>query len=757
MEKKLKISLDLDDKAFSSAVKRMQDQLSKIQTEPRLLQQQQQISQKMQSMGLGTLPGAPGDRQIEQAQQRAKQQTDKVFEETKRKLDIIKRLESDLNKEKMSGLATEERKLKIEERLADLKKQELRTTGELKVLTGPQGVGGAGGGMGAIPFKGIAQGLTALGTASMVISNIQSNLMRRQIETASATGSATQGTFGKELGSVYSGQQGLEMAFMPEKAKATKMAVESMKGAASRDWMKALGSIVLETVAGAAGGAMAGTALPVVGNIAGGIIGGLGGLGHALSNKDTYNTLSFSREATEAVNARRAKEFAENYNESYEGLKNQNPLKRMAAEEYNQNATRNLEFQRSLGLDYSSFHGPGGFREKAINSGFTDQMAMQMSGQIMSAGGSTRMGRESMLGLKAARGMDITNAGQILGNLSQTLGSSDSSKQAFIKMIAEGNKLGLDSSEYREENRKFLEATTQVISKSETGNQSDIESMVKRFGGFIAEPTNRGIQAAQTAYQAFNDITSSNTGPSGVMRAAGFLQDSVIGKMSATDRAALSAIPADQLAEDHPSVKALASKYHTSEKDIVSRVRKAGAGAIHRLPEGDRLTKSLISKRGDMEKTTSPMMKERLAKEIQEEQQSLSLTLLAEHPELGKSTKTLNSFIQGTTQATEAGRNKFFEQMADKKLEGGETGRVEDETIKGMAESSRLMLTTFREFKDQIVPTADAIGKFNDRLKQTVDIIMKMPESERSGLLQRLYSNLTGGNDKSSTQPQGGK
>lgn len=68
------------------------------------------------------------------------------------------------------------------------------------------------------------------------------------------------------------------------------------------------------------------------------------------------------------------------------------------------------------------------------------------------------------------------------------------------------------------------------------------------------------------------------------------------------------------------------------------------------------------------------------------------------------------------------------------------------------------MLDTFREFKDQIIPTADAIGKFNDRLKETVEIVMKLPESERAGLLQKLYSGLIGGGkDKSSTQSQTGR
>ena len=134
-EKKLKISLDLDSKAFTSAIKRMQDELSKINTGPAVLQQQRQISQKMQQLGLGSLPGAPNDRQVTQSQEKANQQVNKMFEESKRKLDIIKKLQVDLNKEQSSGVKEEERKLKINEKLVELKKQELRATGELATLT----------------------------------------------------------------------------------------------------------------------------------------------------------------------------------------------------------------------------------------------------------------------------------------------------------------------------------------------------------------------------------------------------------------------------------------------------------------------------------------------------------------------------------------------------------------------------------------------------------------------------------------------
>src|SRR6202012_5205941 len=103
------------------------------------------------------------------------------------------------------------------------------------------------------------------------------------------------------------------------------------------------------------------------------------------------------------------------------------------------------------------FHGQGGFRERAINAGFMDTQAMGKSANILGAGGSTRMAQDSVIGLQAQRAYGITNSGSVLGKISSTLGDSESSKKAFVEMIAEGNRRGLDSSQFAEENRKFLD------------------------------------------------------------------------------------------------------------------------------------------------------------------------------------------------------------------------------------------------------------------------------------------------------------
>jgi len=726
-EKKLKISLDLDDKAFQSAVKRMQEQLNQLNNPANLLQQQRQIDQKMRAMGLGGLPGAPSSGQVQQEQNKAKQQSDKIFEETRRKMEVIKKLQGDLNKEQASGLASEQRKFQIQERLNELKKQELRTTGELHTLvnrgnlTGGPAPGNQGSSTAALSsltssITGTAAVVTGAAAAitgvALMIENIRRSFAEsggRATELLSAS-IAQAGAPGAQFNALYAGKSMEEFMFRGERAKAHGVAGERMEGRLNNP------------------------------------------LAAILRPRQSLMGVFGNQGQKDMVQAELRQEFEEEQAKQYEALKSSpEGLKKLRAQEQFRGAAGGyLSTQRQLGLDYSTFHGPGGFRERAVGAGFTDDMAAQMSGQIIGAGGSTRMGRGSVTGLQAARNMDITNAGGILGNLSQTLGSSQASTQAFVKMIAEGNRLGLDGSEFREENRKFLDATAQVISRSETGNQADIENIVKRFGGFMAEPTTRGIQGAQGAYQAFNQITSANTGPQGVMRAAGMLQDSVIGGMSPMDRASLSTIPADQLSADHPIVQELSRKYGKSPEDLVGRLQKAGAGAIHRLPQGDVLTKSLAAKRAQMMGPLSAKGMGEVGGQINQQEQELFKVTAIEYPEMAKNRKQMEAFIKGTTQPAGAGRTDMFEEMAKKKLEGpGETGRAEDEMVKALAADSKAILESFRGLKDVIVPAADGLDKFNKAVKENLDIVGRTPVKKEEGSFFHPTSR--------SRQPQGGR
>jgi hypothetical protein len=143
--KQLKISLDLDDAAFTQAIKRMQKQLADIQSPAALVQQQRKISQYMQSQGMAPLTGS-NERDQERAQQKSQQQTERVFQKTVTQLNLVKRLQADINKELSIGLASEERRASLAQRLATLSKKEKEYTGGATAFM-PGQAGRVGGGV----------------------------------------------------------------------------------------------------------------------------------------------------------------------------------------------------------------------------------------------------------------------------------------------------------------------------------------------------------------------------------------------------------------------------------------------------------------------------------------------------------------------------------------------------------------------------------------------------------------------------------
>ena len=126
---------------------------------------------------------------------------------------------------------------------------------------------------------------------------------------------------------------------------------------------------------------------------------------------------------------------------------------------------------------------------------------MTMAAQMQGAGGSTRgMRGLSTLGLQASRQFDLTNAGNVLGRISGGAGDAKSSEQVFRKLMEESIKAGLDKSEFAEEQRKFADVTSEILSQSGVRTAADATNAVRGFSRFMGgEPTMRGMAGAQSA------------------------------------------------------------------------------------------------------------------------------------------------------------------------------------------------------------------------------------------------------------------
>ncbi len=661
-------------------------------------------------------------------------------------------------------LNREKERFRQTEKIAQIQQESYRKAQEAQ----RRATGGAGGNAlerfaGSMGSKFVTGGIGTVGgiigglaQAGLTANSLYRYFGQAPIETIGNVGSATQGTFGRELEAVYSGRSAIENAYLPEKARAAQMAVEANRRAEATQFTDAGLSLAkrggLGMAGGAAAGAIAGSFIPGIGTAigagVGGALGAFGGAGSMLGDQSQRNVLlsPFSQTADKARQAELAKSFADNFNKALEGERSANPLKRLVTEQYNQDYLRNLEFQRSVGLNYDTFHGGGGFRERTINAGFTDQMGMGMASSILGAGGSSAGARDlSVLGLQMQRGMNVTNAGNIIGQLTGAIGSTGTTKDATVKLLQEGVSLGFDSSKYAEENRRFLEVGAQAIAKSGTtsaAGAADVLDTLSRFFG--ADKTIQGIQAGANAYQKYQEISTASTGPRGVLRAAGFLTSSTFGQLSPQDRMAISSIPDNELTPDDPRILAISRKTGKSPEDIISERKRIDANAVYRTSYAQRASDTY-----QKYKSNQFVVSPNAMREAQE-----NAVLAAQSEFSGMPRRELQALVEG---ASGGARRTGTGADVASLLAGRETGKIEDRSVQGQAESSRIMLENFQKMSQQIVPTAEAIANFNKQLQATVDIVMKMPEAERGGVFSKLFPNLYGPQNQTQTGRAGGK
>jgi hypothetical protein len=646
----------------------------------------------------------------------------------------------------------------------------------------------------------VGTGAAWLGGTMVEGANMYRDMSMAPVRTESAMGSAVNGSLGRAASDIYNRRSPFELMFSAERARAARQALETMSAAQTADKWSLGGTLLKGWGQGVAGGAATGATIGgVVGGIggftAGGAAGGVGAIPGAIAGaaggaktgaligagvggiygagRGIWGALSderqralmlspFSETQRNRYNSMLASDMVNAYNDSYEGQKKQNPFKTAAVGEYEQNWQRNLDMQRGLGLNNSGFYGRGGYMEGAIGAGFTPEMAMQMGSGILGSGGSTQMARNATFGLQMERGMDLTNANQILGTLSGSLGSSESTKQATVKILAEGMKLGLDDSKFAEENRRFTQMTAEIIARSGARSDSDQERISGGFGRFVGENTNAGISAAKTAYEQYQQISQTTTGPRGVMRAAGFLSDPSLRKLSTMTKQGLMAIREDELTEDHPVVEAAAKEAGISSKELISRVSGTTSGAVSRFKQADQL-------RDKIKSYAKNIGKERLTEEDirnapEDVRNDFNKLTTFQTTELGPMNRQQTiSRALGTINPAEAleGKQLGRENIAQDKLTSIErTGRMEDTTIKAMAADSKVVLDNFNEMAPAMKSAAEATAAWTREVREANAALQQVLEAARQNKNADTYKavqDVLKGYTQKGTQVQSGK
>lgn len=577
------------------------------------------------------------------------------------------------------------------------------------------------------------------------------------VRTEGSMGSAVQGTMGRQVGDIYGRRSSFEQMFAPERQRAARQSLETLEANKSADKVGMWGGLAKNAGAGAAAGAVtggtwgaigAGVATLGLGTLpgagigagAGALIGGGLGLGKGIMDifgderKRSLALSPFSDTAKKRYGSILAEDMVGDYTKSYEGQKAQNPFKTAAVGEYEQNWNRNLQSQRQMGLTDEGFYGKNGLLNNNISAGFTPEMGLEMSGSIMGAGGSTRMGRDSTFGNELARGADLTNAGQVLGTLSGGLGSSESTRNATVKILAEGMKLGLDDSKFAEENRRFAQMTAEIIARSGGTSEGDFERVSGKFGSFVGENTNSGLSAAKTAYEQYQQISQTTTGPRGVMRAAGFMSDKDLNKLSTMTKQALMQVPESDLNENNPLVQAAAQEAGIDAKDVVSKVTDVNQGSVSRYKESDTIRDRLKAR---MKEEGKDRLSEEDIKTLPEDMKKdfnkLTTYQTAELVYQGQretTSRALGTINPSTTEKTMQGAR---ETAVNERISGGlSSDRMGDATVKAMAADSKVVLDNFNEMAPAMREAAKSTAAWTREVRENAAAMQQVLEAART-------------------------
>lgn len=271
----------------------------------------------------------------------------------------------------------------------------------------------------------------------------------------------------------------------------TGMKIAPSAGAMGLNMPRAVGTVALSTLAGAA--------LPFLG--------------------EKNRSLVFDRDF---YNKQLQEKGFKTTQEQYEYEKAKNFEKVRAAEYLEQNSARIQSLQRAFGMsDKDLFQGGESLFQRGAKAGFTTDTITSAMQAISGAGGTSAAARGGgIYAAQMARGLNLTNAGELLGRISGATGmGAEGSKDQLIRMYAEATKIGLDASEFAKETRTFLDTAASMAYESGTSFKGTAELLGQGMGLY----SERGIAASKNALERLKQETGQTGGLTGQYQ-VGFLQ-----------------------------------------------------------------------------------------------------------------------------------------------------------------------------------------------------------------------------------------
>jgi len=775
MEKKIKVSAKFDMAEFDRDLDRMKDKLKEMYAPSNQARQTAQTAQRAQSQGLAPsgfaqqaqgLYKATANQDMQQLDNYIKKQAtsnsgiNKALENRTKQLKELKKEYSDIIKLGEEDLKLKQQIAKTEASVSRLRevnnqknvninaamdaRQEIASglpqKREQERLSGMRRLGtayqhGGIGGMGKSAFRmmkqnpfGVASGAAALVGAGI---NLAVPIMRQE-DSAERRTLGAQGRAVSNAGfmqeNVMQGNGQTNMFWMGENNKAMQSAIKEMKEQRKTDNWKVGGAAA--AVTGGLGMAATGVgALPGLALSAGGAAyAGYNFVSDENMRNKMLGGMGFSgrRQRYESGLVEGA---MSNYKENLENEKRLNPFKRMGEQYYDRNGMRNLKAQRQTGLDDEGMYGEGGFLKNILGSGFTQEQGMSMMNQISASGGSTRMSQDPTQALKYVRQMNLTNAGSVMGKLSGTMGGAGETDQATIKILAEGMKQGLNSSDFAEEQRKFASTVSQMVFRSGTQDVEGAQGIAKNFASYLNDKTSRGIQGAEGAYGIQQGISSTSGGIRGAIQASSIMNSSSLGKMSHDQRLSFMDLSEEDIAAGGAEIESMAKAAGVSVEEFKKEAMKVKRNAVglRSSTDGYKAKYQEAMASGDEEGARDIMGN------------YISALAAEDKTFKGKGRSEREAFAKSNLSATGAAAD---DTGVLKELTKDSTGRIGDDTEKSRARSQEIALDEFTKVKDELQQAAENASNMSAAMMEALQGLANAVKQEGTQSVEEFGKNL---------------
>jgi hypothetical protein len=295
----------------------------------------------------------------------------------------------------------------------------------------------------------------------------------------------------------------------------------------------------------------------------------------------------------------------------------------------------------------------------------------------------------------------------------------------MIKVLAEAVSIGLDDSQFAAEQRRFVDISTEIISRS-GAIDSNQRGVVENFARFLdKDQTNMyQVQGAKSAYELTQMLSGEMGGARGAIQAAALNRDEHLKKLNIDQRNILLGMTDEQLRAGGTLVEGMAATAGLSTEEFIERATKIKRGAQATRADIDAQAEKLRQLKAEGKEDT-PEYKIAFSKYIA----GMAYDVAA----ISKLTPAAQAqFVQGNVFG-KTGASIDEEMKAIQKMEAGPRTSA-DLAVAGQAAGDKAFLATMETFKTSFDDANRKLAMFSENIVEAATALKHINKDDMEGL-----------------------